>query len=332
MPANENVMPFGNGEQPSDVGAKRRALRPRAGVLYNLIYRTDKGSNKDDITERLRSLFKPKTIAQASPYVYAQATYFPGLRKVYIPHTPIKKLLPGMEPQRKSSRARPRKLKPSDEDIERSLRRTKKIIRNYVWCNGFEIFATFTFNCKQCGQNCKNDPCVCDAKCFRFQPDYSKKRMSNWLKLQQKRKGKFQYLIVPEYHKDDKAIHFHALIKDYPGRTTPALNPKTGKNLYKKGRQVFSMPGYNLGLEEFYKIEDTTESHRKVGNYIRKYITKDMPIFSGRKRYWCSTGLAQPRVEDNPDDWYITETPENGHVSDYGIFLDFLDVKPEAAK
>lgn len=132
-------------------------------------------------------------------------------------------------------------------------------------------------------------------------------------------------MIVPEFHLDGKAIHFHALLKNYPGEIVRAINPKTGKKLVKKGRKVYSIPSYNLGLEEVYKIEDTPESHAKVGNYVRKYITKDMPLFKGKHRYWSSNDLSLPTIEDNPDDWIVTETPDNGHVSEYGIFLEFLN-------
>ena len=52
---------------------------------------------------------------------------------------------------------------------ERSIRRTKKCIKEYVLCNPFSIFATFTF-----AEN-------------RYDVDEKKRQISCWLKNQQKR-------------------------------------------------------------------------------------------------------------------------------------------------
>lgn len=275
-----------------------------------------------DPTDRIRALLTPKTKEQATYKVYAQEIQYPDHSRIYIPHVPINKLLPGMVAIGKTKKKKSNG-KINERDLERSIRRSKKVIRDIVWCNKFDLFATFTFNCKPCGQGCENNPCICDEYCLRFNPDHCKKRMSNWLSRQQKRNGAFPYLIVPEFHKDDKSIHFHALIKDYPGEIVEALNPKTGKLLVKKGRKVYSIPSYKLGLEEVYRIEDTPVSHKKVGNYVRKYITKDMPLFFGRKRYWVSTGLNRPFVEDNPKPWYLKRNPDSQYEFDYGVLFSF---------
>src|SRR5690606_37057624 len=105
-----------------------------------------------------------------------------------------------------------------------------------------------------------------------------------------KRNGKFEYLIIPEFHKD-MALHFHALIKGYKGKIKKAINPKTNKPLTKNGRLIYVFPGYTSAFNNVQKIEQTPESHKKVGSYIRKYITKDMPILFGKNRYWASNSL-----------------------------------------
>lgn len=151
-----------------------------------------------------------------------------------------------------------------------SLRRSRTVISDLVLCNQFDQFATFTF--KKDRQNIQ--------KC--------KEKMSYWLKSQQKQYGKFKYLIVPEFHKDGKSLHFHALMSGYKGRLVPA---HTRIN----NRQVFNIRSYNYGFSTLVTIDDVA----KVSSYVRKYITKDMPIFMGKKRYWCSTGLLRPRIYEN---------------------------------
>jgi len=152
-----------------------------------------------------------------------------------------------------------------EETIERSLRRSKRLISDIVLCNDFDMFATFTF---------KSD---------RQNIDLCKRRMSKWLVNQKRIHGTFKYLIVPEFHKDKKSLHFHALFKGYSGRLKDS-----GKKI--NGRIAYNLPGYTHGFSTVIKIDHI----EKVSSYVRKYITKDMPTFKGKKRYWVSTGLNRP--------------------------------------
>lgn len=173
------------------------------------------------------------------------------------------------------------------DSFERSVRRSKTTIADIILCNKFKYFVTFTFNCRSCGQGCKNAPCICDENCHRFSPEKSKKKMSSWLHSTQKKYGKFQYIIVPEFHKDGKSIHFHALLSDYRGKLT---YHKTHK-----GRKVFNVDSYKNGYTTLVEIDD----HKKVSSYVKKYITKDMPKFENSKKYWCSMGLNRPHIVRN---------------------------------
>lgn len=162
-----------------------------------------------------------------------------------------------------------------------SIRRTRTRIRDIVVSNDFDLFCTFTF---------AED---------RYDVERCKRKMSRWLKHQSERKGKFAYLIVPEFHKDGKAIHFHALFKGYKGELVD-----TGHRT-KRGQISYVIPSYTLGYSTAIKIDNI----EAVGSYIRKYITKDMPVFKGRKRYWCSHGLVRPKKIANPiifDDDYAS--------------------------
>jgi hypothetical protein len=253
--------------------------------------------------ERLTALFGSVTEIEASYKVYASATYYPDFVRVYIPNEPYDKLLPGMERKSVLVRTKIGSGEATETDIERSLRRSKKAIRDYALCNKFELFATFTF--KDDRQNIAR----------------SKTKMANWLKNQQKRKGRFEYLIVPEFHKDRESLHFHALIKNYSGEVKAATH--NGQPVIKRGRQYYELPSYQSGFTNVKKIDNTLESHTKIGFYVSKYITKDMPLFFGKNRYWASGGLALPRTEDNPDTWYLRQAPQNTHETEYGRFLYF---------
>ena len=251
-----------------------------------------------------RLLYGTLSKAQASFEVHAKATYYPHAVSVFEPAKPYQKLKPGL---RLSSKPQPRKGTPKtnqEDNGTRSLRRTRKSIRDYVLCNEFELFVTFTFaDERQDEERCRV-------------------RMSNWLKNQQKRSGSFSYLIVPERHKDG-ALHFHALLKGYKGEVKPSINPETGKQRRQRGRPVYTLPSYRSGFTNVKKIKATPESHSKVATYISKYITKDMPLFANKNRYWASLGLKIPDVVYNPDPWYLKEEPVWSYESDYGKTMVF---------
>jgi hypothetical protein len=170
-----------------------------------------------------------------------------------------------------------------------SLRRSKTNISDIILANHFDMWATFTFNGKV--ENTKKGLGI-SATTDRYDVDLCKKKMSKWLKNQRERYGAFEYLIVAEFHKDG-ALHFHAFINGYNGKIAP-------KNQVKHGKPVFTIKSYRLGFSDMQYIEQTEKSYRKISSYIKKYITKDMPIFSGRKRYWCSTKLIRPDIIKNP--------------------------------
>lgn len=261
-----------------------------------------------NIPERLIDLVGPRLANEAYVMVYAKTTHYVGMTKVFVARTPWKKLLPGMEPasKHKIKKKRAHMGEPSETDIERSQRRTKQKIKDIAFCNDVELFATFTF---------KED---------RHDIHRCKTKMANWLSSQQKTHGRFQYLIVPELHKDG-ALHFHALMYGYRGALKEATNPHTGQPLTHKGKQVYTFPGYWSGFTNVMRIENTAESHAKVANYIRKYITKEMPLFPGKKRYWCSKGMKRPKVTYHTELPVFDADPDRSYLSEYGTTHFFIN-------
>lgn len=167
------------------------------------------------------------------------------------------------------------------KNAERSLRRTKTLISDIVLCTEFDMFATFTF------AKDRQDLKKCKAK------------MKDWLKSQRKIHGPFEYLIVPEFHKDKKSLHFHALLRGYKGYIK-----YSGKKI--NNRKAYNITSYRKGFSTVIKIDNV----EKVASYIKKYITKEMPnTGKGQKRYWNSTGLLRPHIEYNINlnDYKLTE-------------------------
>lgn len=225
-----------------------------------------------------------------SPDNYLVAKIYPQFTRIYEYKIQVEDLY-WFAPENRSKRLKmANKIKYNDTDSELdSIRRTKTLISDLMICNEFDMFATFTFNgskkyARQYGY----------AITDRTDIDLLKTKMQKWLKNQRDIHGKFQYLIVPEYHKDGKALHFHALLKGYKGTLFD-----TGKT--KGARPIYNISSYKLGHSTVIPIDDNKVSYRKVSSYIKKYITKDMPQFRNKKRYWSSQGLNKPLKVPNPN-------------------------------
>lgn len=223
--------------------------------------------------------------------VDSYAKIYPGMTKLFVLNHTVKLRMQGFEPRRKKEHMHSETHDPVAA-ID-SMRRTKTRLSDIVASNQFEMFCTFTF-----------------AK-DRYDVNKCKQQMSRWLNNQQTRTGKFDYLIVPEYHKrceecvntkaeecahDDrpKAIHFHALFKGYNGEVVDS------GHRFRTGRKKYEIPAYTLGINSVAMIDQSPEDHLKVAGYISKYLKKDMPQFHGKKRYWCSHGLERPIKVTNP--------------------------------
>lgn len=180
--------------------------------------------------------------------------------------------------------------------LQKSINRTKTKISDYVLCNNFSHFATFTF-----------DPRNPKVKSEENRHDFQKMSslLKNWLKTEQlnhfRRHGrKFLYLIVPERHKNG-AWHFHALLEGYQNEIEGFY---TRKNKYitvaelkktKKDKNRKFIVRYKLGRSEIAPIKDKT----KMSSYIKKYITKELIQDKNAKRYWASRNLKTPEIIPN---------------------------------
>lgn len=247
---------------------------------------------------------RPKTRSEVTHLVFARQKTYLNSREIYLPNKPYGKLEDGYEPTEEIPLRTSGTTSHEDKE-ERTKQRAFTAMKDIVLCNVFELFVTFTF------------------KSGRDNPDLCKSKMNGWLKRQRKLDKSFQYVLVPEFHKDGVSLHFHALISGYKGRIVRAVNAKTGRPIVKKKRKVYDFPNYTLGHSEVYYIGETEEDRIKSGFYLLKYVKKELPEFGNKKRYWSSRGLNKPVVIDNPEKWYLDTEPDKTFVGDYGTFLYF---------
>lgn len=241
---------------------------------------------------------------QSTRLVFARATFYPNKIRVFIPNVPFE-----VDSESDAVSRCPKSMDTAntttDEDLERSIRRSKKRISDYVLCNPFELFVTFTF--------AKN----------RQDINEKRQQMSNWLKNQRKRNGKFDYLIVPELHHDQQSLHFHALFNGYCGKIQPAINPKNNKVVMQNEQIIYTLSEYTLGFNNAKRIAAIAESRVRIAQYIKKYITKDMPTFYNRQRYWASKDLKLPKIQNNPEPWYLCFVANWETENEFGKILEF---------
>jgi len=155
-----------------------------------------------------------------------------------------------------------------------SLQRSKSTISDYILCNQFDLFTTFTY-----------DPTVVDS----MDENLAKSKMDNWLSNTRRNSPDFKYIVVAEYHKSG-AIHFHGVFSGYLGSLTDSKRRSNGKAIY-------NIDGWHFGFSTATKIEDI----QKTSNYIKKYITKEMIVVGNKRRYWSSKNLKKPIKTYNID-------------------------------
>lgn len=239
--------------------------------------------------------------------VYSKATTYPDSVRIFIPNEPY---------THESTISSGHKSKAYAKDFEdqsnlyetneeRSIRRTRKLMKGYALCNDFQLFCTFTMGTD------------------RFNDERSLKRMKNWLKNQRDRNGKFRYLVVTERHKNG-AMHFHGLFGDYSGKLEPAVNPKDGELLTDKyGTPVFNFSEYTHGITTA-EVISGRDDRTRTAYYIQKYIGKDLTAESGKNRYWASKGLKRPVTQDNPASFYEGVKPAYKQQLDHGVIYEFV--------
>lgn len=159
----------------------------------------------------------------------------------------------------------------NDAKLSNNLSRAKNIVREYVLCNPWDYWCTFTIDSK------KYDRFDFDGymKSFaKFLNNYNTRNRKNFPEYRVK------YLLVPEQH-DDGAWHVHGFIK--------GIVPS---DLYinSYGYLTWSQYEQKFGFISMDRIRDID----KCSSYILKYMTKDSQknvTSLNRHLYYASKGL-----------------------------------------
>lgn len=146
-------------------------------------------------------------------------------------------------------------------NLDRARHRARTAVFDLAACNRFDLFITLTV-----------DPARADRQSYAE----IMRTLNAWLSNRVQRKG-LKYVAVPEFHKDGKAIHFHALCND-------VLEKVDSGHRDKHRRKVYNLPEWPLGFTTAVKL---TGEYLAVCRYICKYVTKADQKIGGR---WYLSG------------------------------------------
>lgn len=176
----------------------------------------------------------------------------------------------------------PKKAKPKKPDgltREDSLRRSKTAVSDIVRLNDFEYFVTLTLSEKEVD---------------RTAPKEIVRKLKIILSNLVERHG-LKYILIPEYHKDGKAIHFHGFIsgdiKTADSGTVKVPNHKKPMKIEtakRKGipiddcKTVYNLPQWSLGFTTAIPLSKDDRDNTALEIYVTKYITKDLKKIFGK--------------------------------------------------
>lgn len=164
----------------------------------------------------------------------------------------------------------------------KSLIRSKSNIIDLAYHNGkikpWQYFVTLTFNL-----NIVNS----------FDYNEVRNSISKFTDNIKHQNKDFEYILVPEFHKDEKKYHIHGLLRGCDNlKLKRALN-KAGRGLVKNGCKIYNIKNYNYGFNEISLIKDQS----RVSVYMSKYITKTLINLGFKQKYWRSKSLVYPPEE-----------------------------------
>lgn len=188
------------------------------------------------------------------------------------------------------------------KNLKRAKQRAKSNLKDLILCNDFRYFITLTLSPDKIERS-----------------DYQQiiKKLNVFLNNAVQRKG-LQYIIVPEFHKDNKNIHFHGLINSAlnltdSGTVTVEGHKKpiktTTYSRYYKGKPahiVYNIPQWTLGYTTAIEVYGDKMA---VARYIGKYLEKDFTKVGGRY-YLHSSNLQLPVVTYAESDFNVAQGQE----------------------
>lgn len=189
-------------------------------------------------------------------------------------------------------------------NLNRAVRRAKIACFDMIQCNpDLDAFATLT---------------LAPGTVDRTDWDECYNLMRSWLSNRVQRSD-LRYIIVPEYHKDGKSIHFHAVCNSAALRLDAARYANTGRLIKRNGKQVYNIADFSAGYSTVLLISGEN-SVDKVSKYIFKYMGKQMGARIGGRYYLHGGQLMQPicRYSDDPAD-FIPDDLKPTHEKEFEI-------------
>ena len=115
-----------------------------------------------------------------------------------------------------------------------------------------------------------------------------------------------KYVLVSEWHKNERGIHFHSLMNSSALNLIEARYPTNGRLIKDKGQQVYNIADYTAGFSTA-KIITGENATDKVSKYIFKYMGKQFANKIGGRYYLHGGKLRRPiyRYSDDPEDLLI---------------------------
>lgn len=200
-----------------------------------------------------------------------------------------------------------------DHKLSQSLSRSRRMVRDYILCNGFTHFCTFTFAQDKVD---RQDFRLCRAKLTKFFNNYRSRYSPD-----------FRYLVVPERHQDG-AWHFHGVVRGIRPKdlfVPVSILKRVGDELIlvPNTPQYASWIQYERSLG-FFNIS-RIRSIPACALYVTKYITKDLAALEvGSRVLLHSQDLCKPELvfdEDNIprqfDPTFSSEFFEESWVDDH---------------
>ena len=164
-------------------------------------------------------------------------------------------------------------------DAIRNARASRKKLLNYAMNNSWQMFMTMTF---------ARDKVQARGHADRFDVEIIKS-VRVWLNNRRRAYGAFDYLMVPELHKNG-AIHLHMLLMGLPeSQMVPALYPDGRRRVDAGGRFQWRWLDASVtwGFTDGSKVDDVAA----VSQYVSKYISKS---FDARRAWDVDTGASAP--------------------------------------
>lgn len=158
------------------------------------------------------------------------------------------------------------------ENLRKSLARTKQKVHTYSRCCKWEWFVTLTYS-----------PTLIDRTDFKE----CMKRVRYYLHNARREAPSLRYLFLPELHSDMVSWHCHGLLSE-----TGNLKFEKSGHFDDSGNPVYNLQNWKWGFSTATKISDPY----RISNYVIKYITKEsMLLAQNAHRYYVSNNLPKPK-------------------------------------